>query len=142
MKNVLNTTLYLFVFAAAGILFQISCSNEDSKNNNVVQAAPLGKIVYIKTLSITNKQLWIANYDGTNQTQVMVNFPPNVSFNQVTNGVQPRISPDGQKIFFVGINSAGGNSYTAIYSCDSNGNNVQEVVPTQTAVDIEFGGAY
>lgn len=138
MKNVLNTTLYLFVFAAAGILFQISCSNEDSKNNTVVNAVPLGKIIYVKTLSVTNQQLWIANYDGSNPTQIMVNFPPNVRFNQVTNGIQPRISPDGQTIFFVGVNSTG----AAIYSCDSNGNNVQAVVPLSPSQGIELGQAY
>lgn len=140
MKNFLNSTLYLFVFAFAGIVFQISCSNDDASKSNVVNNSPMGKIVYIKSTGVS-KQLWTANYDGTNQTQIMVNFPPNVNFVQVTNGTQPRISPDGQKIFFVGIDNSGGTAHVAIYSCDSTGNNVQEVVPATNSEDIEIGNA-
>ena len=64
MKRLLKSTLYLFVFAAAGILFQISCSADSSSTNST----SLGKIVYTKKVN-TDIEIWTCNYDGTNQTQ-------------------------------------------------------------------------
>jgi Tol biopolymer transport system component len=141
MKNLLRSTLYLSVFAIAGILFQISCSNSDSVKSNNLNSTPIGKIVYVKTVGL-NKQLWTANYDGTNQNQISVNFPSNVTFSYVSNGTHPRVSPDGQKIFFVGVNSSGSTSHASIYSCDINGTNLQEIVPVSNNEDVEIGVAY
>ncbi|WP_396159513.1 TolB family protein [Flavobacterium sp.] len=139
MKNLLKSTLYLFVFALAGILFQISCSNSDDQNENS-NNSQMNKIVYVKRVGL-NKELWVSNYDGTNQTQIIVNFPANVNFSYVSNGTNPRISPDGQKLFFVGVNSSG-TSYAAIYSCNIDGSNLQEIVPIANNEDIEIGVAY
>ena len=111
------------------------------KNNNSINSTPIGKIVYVKTVGL-NKQLWTSNYDGTNQTQISVNFPANVTFSYVNNGTHPRVSPDGLKIFFVGVNSSGATSYASIYSCDINGSNLQEIVPISSSEDVEIGVAF
>jgi hypothetical protein len=74
MKNVLKNMLYVSVFALAGIIFQISCSNSDnsltSTNTNleklVFARKPVGSTVALPW------QIWTCNYDGTNMTQIPI----------------------------------------------------------------------
>lgn len=126
MKNFFKTTLYLFVFALAGILFQISCSNADDKNVNNVNSQ--NKLIY--TIRNTSGQsIWISDYDGSNLTQVPITLPPNIRFNNVNGNADAKISPDGSKIFFLVVNDA--TSTNEVYSCNVNGTNLQPVyVPT------------
>jgi hypothetical protein len=139
MKNFFKTTLYLFAFALAGILFQISCSNSDSENeNNSVNSTPIQKIVFAKRAP-SDWQIWTCNYDGTNLTQIPINLPPNVVFNFSNLQTNVRLSPDGQKVFFVCLDN---NAGYVIYSCDINGSNLQVVTTVNNASNIELGGAY
>lgn len=145
MKNLLKSTLYISVFALAGILFQISCSNSDQ--NLSTNSNPVGKIIYLKQVSTTspgggtstNISLCTCNYDGSNETPINVLLPAGV---QIATGYlesNVKISPDGQKIFFVTENSAG---YKSIYSSDISGNNAAEVRALNAEGTIELGGAY
>jgi Tol biopolymer transport system component len=134
MKNILRSTLYLTVFALAGILFQISCSNSESANSNTNQT---GKLVYMKQANGGFLELWICNNDGTGQTQIPVAFPANVDFSGInSNRSSVKISPDGQKIFFVALNSS--TNLCSIYSCDLTGNNLVEIVNGNFM--LELGG--
>lgn len=97
MKNFFKTTLYLFAFALAGILFQISCSNsENSTPQNTTNQ--LNKIIYSKQVG-SEIQIWTCNYDGTNQTQIPIALPANLIVNNNNSQATPRLSPDGQTVF-------------------------------------------
>lgn len=120
MKNLFKSTLYLFVFTLAGIVFQISCSS-DSKSVNSI---PIGKIVYEK-----GDGIWTANYDGTNSGQIPIVLPANVSFlfGSVYSSIS--VSPDGSTIFFTCSNTANSNLTTELYSCGISGGNASIVIP-------------
>lgn len=148
MKNFLKTSLYLTVFALAGILFQLSCSADSSATNST----PLGKIVYTKRAS-GQLQIWTCNYDGTAQAQIPITLPSNVYFNfwatnttalSSSDETSVRLSPDGQKVFFATVtNPNSGSKYYSIYTCDLSGNNLTEIL-TQTSGDdpLVIGGVY
>ena len=137
MKNLLKSTLYLSVFALAGILFQISCSNSDRQNFST-NSTPLGKLVFAKRAP-SDWQIWTCNYDGTNLNQVPITLPANVVFNFSNLQTNVKLSPDGQKVFFVCLYNSTG---YVIYSCDVNGSNLQPVTTVNNASNIELGGAY
>ncbi|MGL2967125.1 TolB family protein [Flavobacterium sp. XGLA_31] len=129
MKNLLKSTLYLAVFALAGILFQISCSNSD---NQSLSTASQNKVIYTSTSSGT-QTIWTCNYDGTNLTQIPITLPSNLHFSVSPSNADARLSPDGQKIFFKAYNDT--SSETEIYSCDITGTNIQLVAsPNNSAV--------
>lgn len=119
MKNLLKSTLYLFVFALAGILFQISCSSDSITTH----AAPAGKIVYE-----TGDGIWTANYDGTGVTQIPIVLPANVNFLFGTVSSSLSVSPDGDTVFFTCSNAANTYVTTELYSCDISGGNATEVI--------------
>jgi hypothetical protein len=126
MKNLLRTSLYLTVFALAGILFQISCSNSDDKAATTLLQ---NKLIYT-VFNTSGQSIWMCDYDGTNQTQVPITLPSNISFNGNNGNAEAKLSPDGQKIFFRVTNTTtGGNE---IYSCDVSGANVQQVFSPTT----------
>ena len=129
MKNLLKSTLYLAVFALAGILFQISCSNSDDKSATSSVAILQNKVIYTVFNNTANQTFWISNYDGSNLTQVPITLPNNVYFNNVVGNSDARLSPDGQKIFFIAIADTGGN---LIYSCDIDGSNLQQIFSPAT----------
>jgi len=141
MKNFLKSTLYVAVFALAGILFQISCSNSDSATASP-SSAPIGKLLYFKGLNnAPGYSIYTSNYDGTNETLVNVVLPSNhyISFDAL-DLTQLRMSPDGQKIFFVAVDAT--TQFKTLYSCDSNGANLTEVIALADTGDFRFGGAY
>jgi hypothetical protein len=139
MKNLLRTSLYLTVFALAGILFQISCSNSDNQTLST-NSTPIGKIVFAKRPANSDWQIWTCNYDGTNLTQIPITLPSNVVFNYSQQQTNVQLSPDGQKVFFVTIDN-NTNAYV-IYSCSIDGSNLQPVTTQSDAGQIELGGAY
>lgn len=140
MKNFLKTSVYLFSFAIAGILFQISCSNSDNTSQpSTTNSTPIGKIVFAKRVS-SDWQIWTCNYNGTGLTQIPITLPPNVVFNFTNLQTNIRLSPDGQKAFFVVADNNTNN--LSIYSCDINGSNLQQVTALTSASNVELGGAY
>ena len=141
MKNLLKTTLYLSVFALAGILFQISCSN--SENRTLSQnSTPIGKLIYYKNLfSGAGNQIFTSNYNGSSETLVNVTLPSGVLIDLNTpEDLQLRMSPDGQKIFFIGVNTT--TNFKILYSCDITGANLNEVIALNGTGNFRLGGAY
>ena len=136
MKPFFKTSIYIFAFAFAGILFQIACSNSDDSKQILTQT---GKVIYFKIHLGELQELWTCDYDGTNQSEVPVVLPSNLSFSGGnSNSASAKISPDGQKAFFiVSDNTTGGLS---IYSCDIDGSNLQPVVVTTPPNSLEIGG--
>jgi len=135
MKNLLRSTLYLSVFALAGILFQISCSNSENSNPQKT-TTQLNKIIYSKQVG-SDIQIWTCNYDGTNQTQIPITLPANLIVNNNNSQATPRLSPDGQTVFFVVLNTT--TSLWSVYSCDITGNNLQQVVSPVSTPNLIIG---
>lgn len=133
MKNILKNSLYLFAFAGAGILFQISCSNSNQSNS----VALINKVIYIKASASAGPHIFTCNYDGSNQTEIVLNLPTGVEiWNVAPQHNNPRISPNGQKIFFLGqLNS---DLKTHIYSANIDGTGVTQIVDSSDG-QIEIG---
>ena len=145
MRNLLKSTLYLTVFALAGILFQISCSNSEN-TKSTMNTTNIGKIVFgrrpVSSTVFTSWQIWTCNYDGSNLNQIPITLPSNVIFNISNGQTNVKLSPDGQKVFFVTVtNPSGGSAYASIYSCNIDGTNLNEVAVVNDD-NIELGGAY
>lgn len=145
MKNVLKSTMYLFVFAIAGILFQISCSSDSI--SPTTNATPVGKLVYYKKSATALpgggtgyiSQIFTCNYDGSNETPISITLPAGQSIKFSTGQANIRVSPDGQKVFFITEDA----SYADfICSCDINGGTATQVIATNPDSNIELGGAY
>ena len=137
MKNFLKSSMYLVAFAAAGILFQVSCSNSDENARNV-SLNNLGKIVYFH-LEDNNRGIWTCNYDGTSAAQIPVILPANMMYSMENGDPRPRLSPDGQKVFF--LVSTTTNAGASIYSCSIDGSNLQPVVISNNSSEF-IGGVY
>jgi hypothetical protein len=135
MKNFLRTSLYLTVFALAGILFQISCSADSNSTNST----PVGRLIYYKHTNGTPYPLiYTSNYDGTNETLVNVTLPAGyIVSTDSMNLPQLRISPDGQMIFFIITDS----TTRKLYSCTITGANPTEVKDISDE-GFNLGGAY
>ncbi len=131
MKNILKNSLYLIAFAGAGILFQISCSAEDSTT------LVTNKLIYT-VFNPSGQSVWTSDYDGTNLSQVPITLPATIEFNTTNGNADAKLSPDGTKIFFIVYNTVSGGNET--YSCDLNGANVQQVfspsVPSSVSVNV------
>ena len=114
-------SISLFLFSLSILVFQSSCSKTQGQPQYRPQSTPIGKIIY----ATFGGQVFISNYDGSNANQVNFALPPNVNLDMSEPRFSIKLSPDGQKIFFSGDNTATGD--TGIYSCDSTGNNVTVV---------------
>ena len=132
MKNLFRSTLYVTVFALAGVLFQMSCSNSEQSalNTNAVN-----KVIYVKSTS-GDLRLFTCNYDGTNQTEIVLNLPAGVTlWNGTNKGADPRISPDGQKVFFLAQASATSFA-TLLYSANIAGTNAMQIVLADGQIEL------
>ena len=137
MKNFFKGSLYLFVFALAGIIFQISCSN--SENDHVAALPPqTNKLIFSKQNG-GQIEIWTCGYDGSAMTQIPIALPANTIINSNNSQATPRLSPDGQTVFFVGLNTA--TSLYSIYTCDITGNNLQQITTPTTTANLIIGNA-
>ncbi|WP_298223880.1 hypothetical protein [Flavobacterium sp.] len=136
MKNLFKTTLYVCVFALAGILFQISCSNSDNASKAIV---PSSKILYTQYDSVNGFAIWYCNLDGTNPTQIPITLPTGTTYQNANSNAFVRFSPDGQKVLFV-VNYSNGSTYTnKIFSCNLDGTELQPVIAPTNAQVILLG---
>jgi hypothetical protein len=143
MKNLLLGSIILTLFAVSFSLIQISCSKTTAQTTSL-NLTQLDKVIYAKTSATGgggNPQVWTANYDGTNAIQIPIALSPTTNIANDLNSFSLRLSPDGQKIFFMGYETST-TPYTAgLYSCNIDGSNVQIVVSSTTEI-IKLGGAY
>lgn len=134
--------MYLAVFALAGIFFQISCSNADDPSP-APSSTPVGKLVYYKrvaSIPFGTSPIFTCNYDGTGETQVNIVMPAGNYIGTNIEDLGVRMSPDGQKIFFVGVNQA--TMFKTLYSCDLSGANLTPVISLTETGSYTLGGAY
>ena len=129
MKIFFKTSLYIFVFAFAGIMFQIACSNSE-----VQSLTSTDKLVFTQ-LDSSGQSIWICDGDGSNLIQIPITLPSNFQLNLTNGTASPRLSPDGLKVYFVVNDLSGTLARGLLYSCNIDGSNVQQIVsPTADAI--------
>jgi Tol biopolymer transport system component len=95
----------------------------------------LNKLIY-KRVSGASSEIWMANYDGTNNVRINISLPSGIVFND---DMLPTLSPNGQKIFF----TAGTSTRGDLFSCNVDGSNIIKIVDKGGASNnIILGGAY
>ena len=123
MKKLLLGSLFLTIFAFAIMIFQVSCQKDATANTDnglSSEVTQVGKIIFLKRVTEGSAmEIWLANYDGSNQSKVNVTFP---------NGFEPTsvsISPDHQSIFIIAWNNGGKGN---IYSCKVDGSSLTKII--------------
>jgi hypothetical protein len=141
MKKLLMATICLSVFAISLSVIQISCSKIEAQNstNNTTS---FNKILYKETIyNGTNPSIIrysIINYDGSGVQHLNIPFPPGF---RVPSYGQASLSPDMQKIFFIGFETA--HPTNGIYSCDTSGANFLRIAECDPNAQEGFvSGAY
>jgi len=141
MKNLFYGAAALLAFAVAFLLVEASCKKSNAQPTGNTNAQ-LNKIIFAKHNPTTANPatIWLANYDGSGATQVPVSLPPGAFISTELYTFSLRLSPDGQKVFFGGVNPS---SQYCIYSCNVDGSNLAEIsTATATSELIRLGGAY
>ena len=133
MRNFLKTTLYVTVFAVAGVLFQISCSNSD--DSNLINSTD--KLVFTQ-LNQDGQSIWTCDGDGSNLSQIPISLPAGMQLNMTNGNATPKLSADNTKVYFVVNDLTGTFIEGKIYSCNIDGSNLQMIVnpPTPTTLSI------
>ena len=126
MKKLILGSISLFLFSLSVILIQISCSKTVAQQNN--NSNQVGKIVFGKYIP-GGYEIWIANYDGTNAAPIPITLPPGVQFNLDVDSKGVKVSPDGQKLFFIAGQIINNYYQYSVYSCNIDGSNVQQIIP-------------
>lgn len=119
-------------------LVQVSCSKSNAQQNRPTENLQLNKIAYLRDSASTPAGIWIANYDGSRAAPVPINLPPNVTFDNNAITISLAVSPDGQTLFFTGVERVGNTSRLSIYSCDISGGNAREVISGVSGVSAGF----
>ena len=141
MKNLFLGSVALLLFAMAFTIVQSSCSKTEAQSNSVT-ITQLNKIIFGKMNPTTSNPLevWVADYDGTNATQININLPSGVMISSELYTFSLRLSPDGQTIFFGGFNTT--TNLYGIYKCNIDGSNVSLITNGVANESLRLGGAY
>jgi len=141
MKKILLGSIVLCLFAVSIVLVEVSCSKSKA---TPLENSQINRIVYLKMPNSGNKEIWTANYDGSNAVQVPIALPPDVNISGELGTTQVRLSPDGQTVFFTGeLRNSSLEFYDQIYACDINGSNLRVAVSNpNNSGHIKLGGAY
>lgn len=144
MKKLLLGTIVLLLFAVSLLLVQISCSKTGAQVNatKTVGNNQLNKIIFTKDNDNGGCEIWLCDYDGSNQQQIPVTLPEHFYIDNNSNANAVRLSPDGQTVFFVGnyTNITPG-TQSSIYACTIDGKNMRLVVQGGSK-KMHLGGAY
>lgn len=136
MKKILLSTIVLLSFSLSILLFQISCKKE-AKAELPVTGTTLNILLFHKIVG-GKSEIWISNYDGSNQKKINVQVPSGVTLD----GGTTILSPDGKTIFFHVLGTPNGNLDGAdIYSCNIDGSNVKKVISHGDTYDVSLGDA-
>jgi len=140
MKKLLLSSIVLFLFSIAMILFQFSCKKEAKAQQQNSSSQYLNKILYVKNdMSGNTFEVWIANIDGSSSQKIPVNLPSGLYF-----GGNVYLTPDGKKIVFtVGTENAKSKGIY-IYTCNIDGSSLAKVIDNTDPgnVLLEVAGAY
>ena len=102
MKKILMGSVVLTALSLSIIAFQMSCTKTaNAQSGGTTGITQLGKIIYTSPDSSRPAiayKIWIANYDGTNTTQVKVSLPSGSTFSNFSTP-EVKLSPDGKTLF-------------------------------------------
>jgi len=121
MKKIFLGSVVLLMFSCAIVIFQISCKKDAfAQTTNTTN-----KILLLKNAIGSYDgpyETWIADADGSNQVQVIVNV-------QGWRLLPAKLSPDGSKIFFHGTDSATLSTLprSEIFTSNIDGSNIQQI---------------
>jgi hypothetical protein len=125
---------------STGVLSVTGTSGTVIQLNKII----FSKLLYSSSGSYLGVEVWTANYDGTAQTKVNISLPSGIVFSE---GMTPKLSPNGQKVFFTaGPPLSSGSTIagvTSMYSCNIDGSNILKIIDGVSTSQIgEVGGAY
>lgn len=138
MKKLLYSSVVLTLFSVSILVFQISCQKETNAEPSSLNSSgltQLNKIIYMN-----GSDIYICNYDGTNNTKVNIVLPSGVFYAADNQNI--RLSPDGKLIFFQAGPKVNGIPYGDLYSCKVDGSSVTKIIDRVASGTISFGGAY
>jgi Tol biopolymer transport system component len=153
MKKILMSTIVLLAFSLSIILFQLSCKKQADAASTTVnaQATQQNKILYLKDIyggsaganAYDSAEIWVANYDGTNQQKVNITLPTGYV---IVLGQTVKVSPDGKTIFFdafsPGSNYPNTSTPWSIFASNIDGSNVHLVVTGTATESVETTVAF
>jgi hypothetical protein len=129
MKKLLLSSVILFIFSISLTIFQISCSKQTNAQTSPNNPQQLNKILYAQQINATfTEEIWMANYDGTNQHIIPVAFPPNFHIDTTIPSKAVRLSRDGSTIFFLGFYNNFTQNGSSIYACNIDGTKLRLVI--------------
>ncbi len=140
MKKILLSSIILFLFSVSVVLFQISCKKEAVADVGVNGAggSNLGVILFQRSIPNTSgsftQEIWMANYDGTNQKKIPVSIPANHSLNGL------HLSPDGKTLFVEYYFSTAGQGRMYLYSYTLDGSNQKLILDSGVDKKDGFNG--
>jgi len=123
----------------------LSVTSNGTLSVTTTSSGQLNKIIFTKLvdkgLSTERNEIWIANYDGTNQQKVNYTIPSGMSSIVGDYDQRVRISPNGQRVFFDLEEIA--NQKRHIYSCNLDGSNLTKIIDGSTINGwVTMQGAY
>ena len=137
-KKLLIASAALTIFALAMIFFQLSCKKSANAQNNSATASQINKLIFKRITSSNSREIWTSNYDGSNANRINILLPNGIVF---SDDMSPKLSPDGQKVFF----EAGTSNQTKIsgdlYVCNVDGTGVRMILD-RAGGNIILGGVY
>ena len=160
MKKLLYSSVVMLLFSFSIILFQVSCQKEATADKILVPGAiaagipatQINKVIFSKITQVYNgmklhtPEIWLCNYDGTGATKVNIVLPNGIGMDG--NDPQFKLSPDGQKIFFLAgplesylFPSLMNGRNKDLYVCNVDGTNIKLIAQGVNGWMV-LGGAY
>ena len=113
----------------------LAVNNTGAGNGGVTQ---LNKLLFTRSSTKDQTEIWLMNYDGTGQTRVNIPLTAGQEL-----GDNPKMSPDGKKLFIVITETVSGGNKEDIYSCDPDGKNLKKLYDMPVSYGhSSVGGAY
>jgi hypothetical protein len=114
------------MFATSVLIVQISCSKTDAQMRPADNPT-VGKIVFGRNVA-GQYEIWSANYDGSNAAHIPISLPQDVYLVSNVDSKGVKVSPDGQKLFFIAATTINNYQQASVYSCNLDGTNAQLIV--------------
>ncbi len=134
MRKLLLSSIVLFLFSASILIFQVSCKKEVNADIPSVAQCDDSKQL-CKILYEGEDKFWLMNYDGTDKQKLNIPLPSGETAIESV-----KLSPDGQRIFFVTVQELKGATsypyeYFHLYSCKLDGSDVKKILDSEDKLE-------
>lgn len=145
MKKLILGSIAFLIFAGAMNILQTSCKKDANASSNEPNGLmQLNKIIFTKTFKDFHPyltEIWIANYDGTDENKVNIVLPEGYVLTPDEN--HPHLSPDGKTIVFTVMTQHANPTYIhSIWKCNIDGTNLQKVIEPNGNYYIRLSSAH